>query len=439
MLKKFWKKEDYHEFKPLLVEIDERPINPLGRSIFWIVISAILFLIIWSFIGEVDVVISARGQIEPKGRVKSIQPLMTGVIREIHVADGGYVKKGDPLITIDPSTTEPELKSMEETQKKLKLDVLRLESLNSGKPFIVSSLNYQPDSSQTQYKLYSARKKSLIEQITVKELEQESLNEQYSSYASRKKYLRKKYKSAKNRFDRLTLVKGIISRDEYDQAEQSYFDNKQEYDEVTHIMQDLQSKIEGNKNEIMVIKNQESQSILSELSDKQAELTSITAKLEEMQFMNTKQQIISPVDGYVSNLKVFTLGGVVTPAQDLMTIVPDNVPLVAKVQVKNQDIGFIKKNQNSLIKVDTFIFQKYGSLKGNVKIISHDAIIDKKLGPVYDVVIEPQTTTFNVNGKIEPIKSGMTITTEINVGYRKIIEFFIFPLIKHLDEGMSVR
>ncbi|MFH1097843.1 MAG: hypothetical protein V1749_10155 [Candidatus Desantisbacteria bacterium] len=102
-------------------------------------------------------------------------------------------------------------------------------------------------------------------------------------------------------------------------------------------------------------------------------------------------------------------------------------------------MGFIKKGMLVAIKIDTFNFQKYGMLKGKVRQISTDSIEDEKLGPVYEIYISPIDKHLMVEGKKRYISSGMSLTAEIKVGKRRIIEFFIYPLIKYLDEGMSVR
>ena len=94
---------------------------------------------------------------------------------------------------------------------------------------------------------------------------------------------------------------------------------------------------------------------------------------------------------------------------------------------------------NVSVKIDTFDFQKYGILNGTLKSISKNSIEDEKLGPVYEVYIQPDTKTFKIDGREEKIATGMTLNAEINIGKRRIIEFFIYPLIKYLDEGMSVR
>ena len=103
--------KDHHEFQPLLVEIEDRPLNPLGRSILWIILGIITFGSLWLFIAKIDVVVSARGKIIPSGEIKILQPIETGVIKEIFVKEGDRVYKGQILMQIDPSVTQTSLES----------------------------------------------------------------------------------------------------------------------------------------------------------------------------------------------------------------------------------------------------------------------------------------------------------------------------------------
>lgn len=138
-------------------------------------------------------------------------------------------------------------------------------------------------------------------------------------------------------------------------------------------------------------------------------------------------------------LMINTIGGVVSPAEKLISIVPKDSPLIVKVNVLNQDIGFVKKEMLSKIKIDTFSFQKYGFFEGKIINVGNFSIDDEKLGPVYEVKIEPNGKTLNVEGKERYLEAGMSVTAEIKVGKRRVIEFFIYPIIQYLDEGLSVR
>ena len=105
----------------------------------------------------------------------------------------------------------------------------------------------------------------------------------------------------------------------------------------------------------------------------------------------------------------------------------------------NQDVGFVERDMPVSIKVDTYNFQKYGILNGKVIIVSPNSIEDERLGDIYEVYIEPENTTLLVEGKEQSIKYGMATTNEIKIGKRRIIEFFIYPLIKYMDESIKVR
>jgi hemolysin D len=171
----------------------------------------------------------------------------------------------------------------------------------------------------------------------------------------------------------------------------------------------------------------------------QKQINQLEANREQILFSNQKQKITAPCDGYVDKLLTHTIGGVVTPAEKLIALTPVEKPLVIKAQVLNRDIGFIKVGMPVSIKIDTFESQKYGILDGKVKSISQNSIVDEKLGPIYEVYITPITKTFIVDGQEKDIATGMTLNAEININKRRIIDFFIYPLIKYMDEGISVR
>jgi hemolysin D len=133
------------------------------------------------------------------------------------------------------------------------------------------------------------------------------------------------------------------------------------------------------------------------------------------------------------------VGGVVTTAEKLAQIVPESSPMVIKAYVKNQDVGFVTSGMTSILKIDAFNYQKYGMIAGQVLQISQDSLDDPKMGLVYEVYISPEETSLKVEGDEKEIVTGMGVTADIKVGHRRIIEFFIYPLIKYLDEGISVR
>lgn len=107
--------------------------------------------------------------------------------------------------------------------------------------------------------------------------------------------------------------------------------------------------------------------------------------------------------------------------------------------VLNEDIGFLKVGQETEVKLDTFPFQKYGTIRGRVMSLSPDAVEDEKLGPVYKMKSTLEKTTMLVEGREVPVAPGMAAAVEVKTGKRRVIEFFLSPIIKYARESLTVR
>ncbi len=430
---------DQHEFKPLLVEIEERPLNPLGRMIFWIIMAAILFTVLWMLLGEVDVVVTARGKVIPSGEVKIIQPLNTGVVRSILVEAGDHVEKGQVLLEIDPSDVDPELLSLKADLNQVELEILRLAALLEQHSFNVPDNDFDADILRVQKDIFVAEKQSLEQQVQAKREILGQLDEQLAGLDSSAVHLEYMINLLQQRLLRLDQVRDIISREEYEQTENEYLQNQTNLQGIVHQRAEIESRKQQTRQEIAFLKEDNRNRLLADLAEKKQRQHYLAAQIEQAEFRSLRQQITAPVDGYVSRLLFHTIGGVVSPAEKLAFIVPDDSPLLIKSMLLNKDAGFVASGMAASIKIDTFNFQKYGTLDGKVVQVSKDSLEDEQLGLVYEVYIFPQQTTLMVDGAETPITAGMSVASEIKVGKRRIIEFFIYPLIKYLDEGVSVR
>ncbi|HEX9062757.1 MAG TPA: HlyD family type I secretion periplasmic adaptor subunit [Clostridia bacterium] len=180
-------------------------------------------------------------------------------------------------------------------------------------------------------------------------------------------------------------------------------------------------------------------STLNLIVDEDKKISELQGELTKAKKSVQFQSLVAPVDGTVHGLASNTIGGVVTPAQAILTIVPDGTPLIIEASLLNKDVGFVNDGQEAAVKIDTFPFQKYGAIKGKVQSISPDAFEDEKQGSVYKMKVTLEKETVNVNGKQVHISPGMTVSTEIKTGERRIIEFFLEPIIKYADESLKLR
>lgn len=440
MLSRILKRDDAYEFQPLLTEIEDRPLSPLGRTTFWLIIGVIGFLILWTCIGKVDIVVSARGKVIPDGSIKILQPLETGIIRKILIKEGDFVKKGQILAEIDPSSTEPQLMSMKRNLDYIKMEAQRLsaEANSSGTIAILPPVP-SLDGANTQQTLYNSAMDSLNNQLAAKRMELRRTEEQIKAAQTERKGYITLLNTATEKEKRLSAVADLIAQDDLLKVQNEISSYKTQIKQIEYKLKELTHQKSQTIEEIAYVRSNFRTENLKELSEREKQSTQIKANIDEMSFRNKKQKIVSPVDGYVNSLAIHTVGGVVTPAEKLISIVPAKSPLLVKATLSNRDVGFVREGMPVSLKIDTFDFQKYGILKGKVKQVSKDSIEDPKLGPIYEVYIIPLTTSLKVEGKDININTGMTTTGEIKVGTRHIIEFFIYPIIKYLNEGMSVR
>lgn len=434
----FGKKQikDAHEFHPLIVEIEDRPINPMGRTILYIVLAIITFGILWLSFAKIDIVVSARGQVIPTGEIKVLQPIETGVISKILIKEGDYITKGQTLMQIDPSVTETSLEAKQVDSSVLGLQIKRIEALIQDKPF---SIKISSIEAIEQQKLYSIQKDSLEEGILRYDMKLSQSKSQYQSSLSEKSRVSSLLNRDLQRAKKLESVLDIIARKDYDELQKN-IDNLQEQVNMARFkINEASKRISELKEERLSFISQFKDTKYQELLTIRKELRTLESQINAINFQNQKQSIVSPVDGYVAKLMINTVGGVVTPAEKLISIVPKDSPLIVKANVLNQDIGFIKNDMASKIKIDTFSFQKYGFFEGTIINVGSYSIKDEKLGDIYEVKIKPNGEKLMVEGKERYLEAGMSVTAEIKVGKRRVIEFFIYPIIKYLDEGLSVR
>jgi hemolysin D len=178
---------------------------------------------------------------------------------------------------------------------------------------------------------------------------------------------------------------------------------------------------------------------LDSITDGQQKVTALEQDLLKADSRGKLMRLTSPVDGTVQQLVVHTVGGVVTPAQPVMVIVPRDNPLEVEAFLENKDIGFVKPNQDAEVKIETFQYTKYGTIHAKVTSVSHDAINDEKRGLIYSTRVKMDKAHINVDGTPVSLSPGMAVSVEIKTGKRRVIEYFLSPLMQHTSESLRER
>ena len=226
---------------------------------------------------------------------------------------------------------------------------------------------------------------------------------------------------------------------DYLTLEQSRIEQQQSLSNYQALAIQYQASIETAQQQLNAIRAEATASTLSELNELTQQFDELTQQLAKADDVNQKQTLYAPVDGTVHQLSVFTVGGVVMEAQELMQVVPNDDYLEVEAVLENKDVGFVKRGQLAEVKVHTFPFTKYGVIDSEVMDITSDAVIDEQRGLVYKLRVRMNASKLMVNGAWVDLLPGMSVSTEVKTGKRRLIEYVMAPLMRYKNESIRER
>ena len=437
------RKKQELEFLPAVLEVVEAPPSPLGRGIVFTIVAFFTIGIAWAVIGEVDIIATAQGKIIPSGNVKVIQPLESGVVRAIHVRDGQHVKAGDVLIELNPTGAAADETRLKRELMTARVNTARLEALQFDDPMDVF---FPPEGAPED--LVSRNERHLESALSERNARLEAIDNEVLQRRAEIRTtqvelhrLKKILPNVRERVEkrRELLEKGYTARLDFLELEQELIDMEQQVLAADSKLNELQAALRATTSRRDQLVAEDRRTIQDQLSEIMAQADSLEQELIKAQDKNRLQTLRSPVNGVVQQLAIHTEGGVVTPAQELLTIVPAGDSIEIEAMVLNKDIGFVHDGQDAEIKVESFPFTKYGTLRGDVKHVSRDAIQDEKQGWVYPARFNLWETEIVVGDKFVPLSPGMSVTVEIKTGKRKMIQYLLAPLQEYQDESLRER
>ncbi|MFT7224171.1 MAG: hemolysin D [Cellvibrionaceae bacterium] len=446
-------------FLPAALEIQETPPNPLTRWLAWSLLALVSIAILWACFGQVDIVASAEGKIIPSSRVKQIQPLEKGVVKAILVNEGDPVIQGQALIELDTTLTNADKNRLQselhttklnlevnqallsqieissdsigEKQSTLRRDQLKLNLPVSASP---QEINLYQHLLWQQWLQYWSQYQSLQSNIRKTQAEQ-AVSKEIISKLEQILPIVTKRATTLNKLHQ----KNFASETDYLQAEQERIQTQQDLAAEKQRQQQHKAAESEVREKINTHIAQTSGALLTQIADQKQQITTLKEELVKATDLNDKQILYAPVAGRVQELTINTVGGIVTEAQQLMLIIPDEKKLEVEVFLENKDIGFVHEAMFAEIKIHTFPFTKYGVIDAEVSHVSNDAIVDEQRGLIYSMHLRLAKNTIIVNGREVDLIPGMAATAEVKTGKRRIIEFFLAPLLRHKQEGLRER
>jgi membrane fusion protein, adhesin transport system len=380
--------------------------RPKQASVLIIGIAVFFILALgWSVWAELDQVSRATGQAIPSGRVQVIQSTDGGQIARILVREGDKVKKGQLLVELDKVKLTASVGEARGKVASLKSSMVRINAELFDRPLVFPpDVQGFPDFIANHTELYFKRRQALEDQLS-------SLRQQHA-------LMRQELD-----MNMPLLAQGDVSKADVIRLQRGVADiQAQIVNARNKYLQDLQAEYTKTEEDLVTARE-----ILAQRSDALAD-TDIRAS----------------VDGIVKNVKLTTVGGVLRPSDEVLTIVPTDEKLIIEAKMPPTDIAYVKLDQEANVKFDAYDSSIYGSALGRVSYISADTLTEqtpKGEEVYYRVHITVDTSRMKPHraGEVVEIQPGMTATVEILTGRNTVWHYLTKPINKTLGEALTER
>ncbi len=432
------------------IALEKSPASPAPRVTMWLLIVFSVIAVLWAAFGQIDIVATAPGKIIVNGHSKTIQSLETASVKSILVHEGDSVRAGDVLLELDTAAPEADVMRLQGDLRaaRLKADRARAllsaqqsgvlpvlqarATLTSASPTTAESASQRQ--AQGMFIEYQARLERIDADIARRRAELTSGEELANK-------LEQTLPLARSRAQNLKELSepGYVSRHTWMDKEQQKIEMEGDLNTQRSRIKETQAGLREAQAQRAMVAAEMRRQMLDQLSEGEQQAQAIGQELSKAQSRQRLMQVRAPIDGTVQQLAVNTIGGVVTPAQALMLLVPNQLRLEVDARLDNKDIGFVKAGQTVEVKIDTFPYTRYGVLRATVLHVSHDAVGDEKQGLTYLARIQLEQSQIQVDEKMVPLVPGMAVAAEIKTGRRRVLDYFLSPLLQYQHESFRER
>ena len=443
-----------------------RRANPVGRA-FAVPIALFMAALVWAVASEVDVVATASGRLIPSARVKQVQPSEDGVVRRILVEEGSRVAAGEPVMMLDPTATEADLRRLEVELEHARMHRLRVIAALDGRDDI--GLQPQLESAESRALVHRAYLRTTIEQFRAEQArmagELDFVRAELSSAELRRLMSGEILELFEERHDAWAhLVReGVMPRIRFLELREQLLRMRRDHEEQVQSIARGRARVASVEHERRRLRAEFRRNLGRERIDVEERIAKLEQELVKARRRHAHMTLRAPVDGTVQEITVFTEGGVVSAGQSVMSVVPSGSTLIVEASLLNKDVGFVRPGQSASVKLAAFPFTRYGDIGGQVAGISEDvlragrrppalalgddvgtrqALADlqaQMAGNSYLVHVGLDTQVMTLPDGVAPLTAGMIASVDIATGRRRVIDFLLSPLKRYRVESLRER
>jgi hemolysin D len=455
------------EFLPAALEILDTPASPAGRAVAATIGLFLLIALTWSILSQVDIVATTEGTVIPVGKSKIVQPLEAGVVKAILAQDGDHVRAGQTLFELDVTIAAAERDRLARDLRQAQLDAAGLRALRHDLDTGAGLASFTPPANVPATEIAITR--AAIEARRQENLEklaglQQQIGQKDAEAAENDATLAKLTSSLPMLAQKRDLYRALLNVAFTNKM--AWLDAEQAYSDQVHqvaVQQSHAATITAARaallRQVAETRAGYAHDVLKDLAEAEQKAGELVQQLAAAAHKAEQSVLTAPIDGVVQQLAVHTVGGVVTPAQALLTVAPEDGPVLIEATVDNKDIGFVHAGQDVAVKVQTFQFTRYGLLHGHVVDVSRDRVEaqptgprptaekpseqdtnDAKAdGPTYVAHVTLDSARMLIDGQEQAVAPGMAVTAEIKTGRRSVVSYLLSPLRQYAHEGIRER
>jgi HlyD family secretion protein len=436
----------------------EDPNSPLLVKTSRIIIAIFVITFLWALIAKVDIIAEAPGKLIPTTFVKIVQPSDAGVVSAILVTEGDEVKKGQPLIRLDPGLNEADRKASRISLAEAKLTVRRIDAELGGLPFarhpedpadLFYAVDLQYESHKRAYQDTLAQEKAALAKLQADRSSAQSA----ADVTARQVPL---YRESEDAFAKLE-AQGYAGHNETVDKRKERLEKEKELASGRFQVQGLGASIIEQQNKILQVTSDYRKDLLQLRADTVDKMAQYGAEVDKAEYKAGYLELKAPQDGIVKDLATHTVGSVVSPGTTLVTLVPKTDSLQAEVFVKNDDIGFVYPTQEAKVKVAALPFQQFGLVDGSVSLVTADSndadSAQRQSRPQsdeaaaqatakqdgYRTLVKLKTQQLTKDGKPFDLKPGMQVVAEVKLGRQTVLQYLLSPVQKTLHESIREK
>lgn len=427
------------------MEQPDAPRTGLGPRLYlWICALLCVVFVIWAAVMRLDIVSTAQGEVIPSTKIKSVQHLEGGIVRDILVREGSRVEPGQPLVVLEETAQGSTVEELAVRISSLTAEAARLTAQAEGldQPVFPEDLvEHNPELVQQALDLFNVSRQRLQSELSGQRENVVQRQQDIREIETRLRYTREELENVQKQIalSAELLEEGLTTEFKHNQLLRDETKLKGKIGEDITALPRARSSLVESQSKLRSLDQSFREEARNKLEDVSRELEEMKQRLRKYSDTLKRTVIRSPVQGLIKTLYIVTIGGVVKPGEVIVDIVPIEDRLVIEAHLPIQDIGYVQSGQDAVVKLASRDAGRFGKLDGKVVHVSPDTFTTPEGATFYSVRIETEEDSF-ARGEFEyKLIPGMLVTAYIHTGQRTVLDYLLDPFLDSMDQALKER